>query len=120
MPQTLRVRGGMAHAMPDVADPGEHLGLLVTLAARFRADIHVIRPLTQGVQSCPTRLGRAVVRQPGRWVDASWGVSRPVSGWQADDPRTYQAASPGHRAVRALNALRPVSWAMGRVLPHIE
>jgi hypothetical protein len=47
-------------------------------------------------------------------------MSRPVRGWQADDPSTYQAASPRHRAVRALSALRPVSWAMARVLPHIE
>jgi deazaflavin-dependent oxidoreductase (nitroreductase family) len=50
------------------------------------------------------------------------GRSHPVSGWQADDddPKPYRVASLGHRTVRRLSALRPVSWAMARVLPHID
>jgi deazaflavin-dependent oxidoreductase (nitroreductase family) len=43
-----------------------------------------------------------------------------LSGPNSDDPRTYRAASPGHRVIRRLSALRPVSWAMARVLPHID
>jgi len=43
-----------------------------------------------------------------------------LSGPHSDDPGTYRATNPGHRTIRRLSALRPVSWVMARVLPHID
>ena len=37
-----------------------------------------------------------------------------------DGARTYRAANPGHRAVRLLMTLRPVSRATPLVLPHLD